>query len=156
MEKTEGVAWKNHLYCDANGDFSAKLNTWETELLETELAKSDVVGWLRNLPGRDWALCIPYELAGIMPFYPDFVIMRKSGEGLLVDILEPHDDQRTDTWAKAKGLAASADDHGAQFGRLIIARKKGAQWQRADVNNRATREKARRMGSSSDLESLFG
>ena len=157
VEKEEGEAWKNHLYCDDNGDFTAKLNSWEMELLEAESKKGDFVAWLRNLPRRDWALCIPYELAGTKPFYPDFVVVRKSAKGFLVDILEPHDDSRTDTWAKAKGLAVFADDHGMKFGRLIIARKKkNNQWQLADMNDKATREKARKMQSSSDLESLFG
>jgi type III restriction enzyme len=155
VEKKEGATWEKHLYSDDEGEFTAKLNGWETELLEAELKKFDFVAWLRNLPRRAWALCIPYDLAGMKPFYPDFVIVRKSGKGLLADILEPHDDSRTDTWAKAKGLAIFADEHGMDFGRLIIARKKNNQWQLADVNDKATREKARKMQSSSDLESLF-
>jgi type III restriction enzyme len=155
VEKKEGATWKKHLYSDDEGEFTAKLNGWETELLEAEFKKADFVAWLRNLPRRAWALCIPYDLAGMKPFYPDFVIVRKSGKGLLADILEPHDDSRTDTWAKAKGLAIFADEHGMDFGRLIIARKKNNQWQLADVNDKATREKARKMQSSSDLESLF-
>ena len=48
-----------------------------------------------------------------------------------------------------------ADEHGMDFGRLIIARKIGKQWQLADVNAKATREKARKMQSSADLESIF-
>ena len=57
--------------------------------------------------------------------------------------------------AKAKGLAAYADKHGMEFGRLIIARKKGKHWQIADLNEKETRSKARKMQSASDLESLF-
>ena len=41
------------------------------------------------------------------------------------------------------------------FGRLIIARKKSNVWQLADINDQSTREKARKMQSSADLESLF-
>jgi len=155
VEKKEGDVWKRHLYCNEVGEFSAKLNGWEKELLEGETKKGDFVAWLRNLPRREWALCIPYELAGMKPFYPDFVIVRKGGKGLVVDVLEPHDDSRTDTWAKAKGMAAYADKHGMDFGRLIIARKNDKLWQMADVNEKETRAKARRMQSASDLESLF-
>jgi type III restriction enzyme len=155
VEKTEGSEWAKHLYCDATGEFSAKLNGWESSLLEAELKKADVVGWLRNMPRRDWALCVPYELGGTRPFYPDFIIVRKSGSGFVVDVLEPHDDSRTDTWAKAKGLAVFADKHGLDYGRLIIARMKKDEWQFVDVNKKATREKARRMQSPNDLESLF-
>jgi len=155
VEKKEGEAWPKHLFCNEDGDFQARLNGWETELMKSELKKGEVVGWLRNLPRRDWALCIPYELAGVKPFYPDFVIVRRSGKDFIADVLEPHDDSRTDTWAKAKGLATFADEHGLEFGRLVIARKKDKAWQFADMNNKATREKARRMQSSADLESIF-
>ena len=156
VEKKEGDVWEKHLFCMAGGGFSAKLNGWEKELLEQEMKKENFVAWLRNLPRREWAFCIPYELAGKKPFYPDFVIVRKSGKGLVVDILEPHDDSRTDTWAKAKGLAEFADKHGMDFGRLVIARKKDKAWHMADVNEMKTRTRARKMQSSSDLESLFG
>lgn len=156
VEKKEGDAWEKHLYCTASGGFSAKLNGWERELLELQMKKEGFVAWLRNLPRREWALCIPYELAGKKPFYPDFIIVRRGGKGLVVDVLEPHDDSRTDTWAKAKGLAEFADKHGMDFGQLVIARKKEKAWQMADVNEMRTRAKARKMQSASDLESLFG
>lgn len=155
VEKKEGDVWEKHLYCTASGGFSAKLNGWEKELLEQEMKKEGFVAWLRNLPRREWALCIPYELAGKKPFYPDFIIVRKSGRGLIVNIIEPHDDSRTDTWAKAKGLAEFADKHGMDFGQLVIARKKDKTWQMADVNEMRTRANARKMQSGSDLESLF-
>ena len=74
----------------------------------------------------------------------------------MADVVEPHDDSRTDTWAKAKGLAEFADKHGMDFGRLTIARRKDKTWQIADVNEMRTRTRARRMQSASDLESLFG
>lgn len=81
--------------------------------------------------------------------------MRKTKKGFQVDIIEPHDTTRTDTWAKAKGLAVFAEDHGMEFGRLIIARKKGNAFQYADVNDPATRKIARTLQSQNDLESLF-
>ena len=59
VEKKEDDVWEKHLYCNERGGFSAKLNGWEKELLEGEMEKSEFVGWLRNLPRRDWALCIP-------------------------------------------------------------------------------------------------
>lgn len=155
VEKQHPTSWKKHLYCNEQGDFPTKLNGWEKELLEAEMVGPDFVGWLRNFPRREWAMCVPYELAGVKPFYPDFIIVRRSGKGFVADILEPHDDSRTDTWAKAKGLAAFADEYGMDFGRMVIARKKNNEWQTADMNDKATRAKARRMQSSSDLESIF-
>jgi type III restriction enzyme len=155
VERKYDQAWRGHLYSDAEKVFYTKLNGWEAELLTAEMRTEDFVAWLRNFPRREWALCIPYELAGQKPFYPDFVIVRKKGKGFVVDILEPHDDTRTDTWAKAKGLAAFADEHGVEFGRLLIARKRNNTWQFADMNDKNTRAKARKLQSSSDLESIF-
>jgi len=57
--------------------------------------------------------------------------------------------------AKAKGLAVFADEHGMEFGHLRIGRKKSKLIQVVDMNDPATREKARKMQSQSDLESLF-
>lgn len=155
VERKHDEARAKHLYCDGQKLFHTKLNGWEAELLTAEMARPDFVAWLRNFPRREWALCIPYELAGQKPFYPDFVVIRKKGNGFVVDILEPHDDSRVDTWAKAKGLAAFADEHGMEFGRLLIARKRGNAWQFADMNDKGTRAKARKLQSSSDLESVF-
>lgn len=155
VEKSGGEAWKHHLYCNAEGKFYAALNGWERSVLEPAMQEKGFVGWLRNLPRRDWAFCVPYELGGAKPFYPDFLIVRKKGKDYEVDIIEPHDDTRTDTWAKAKGLAEFADKHGMAFGRLIIGRIKGQRLQMADMNDQATREKARKMQSQNDLESLF-
>lgn len=155
VETAEGDSFRKHLYADENGDFITKLNGWERELLAGEMKRPDFLTWFRNQPRRDGALCIAYEFGGLRGFYPDFIIVRKAGSGFVADILEPHDDSRTDTWAKAKGLAVFADKHGMDFGRLIISRKKAETWQCADLNDQAVRDRARRMQSSADLESLF-
>jgi type III restriction enzyme len=155
VEKMEGEAWKHHLYCDAQGVFYAQLNTWENQFLREAMQEKDFVCWLRNFPRREWAFCVPYELGGMKPFYPDFIVVRKKGVHYQVDVLEPHDDSRSDTWAKAKGLAVFADEHGMEFGRLRIGRMRGQQTQFADMNDPSTRAKARKMQSQSDLESLF-
>jgi type III restriction enzyme len=155
VERVSGSRWDKHLFIDSQGGFHAQLNGWEKSILETEMNRKSFIGWLRNSPQREWAFCIPYELGGTRAFYPDFVIVRKSGPNFQVDLIEPHDDSRSDTWAKAKGLAVFADAHGISFGRLIVARKKNGQFQVADLNVKATRDRARKMQSQSDLESLF-
>jgi type III restriction enzyme len=68
-----------------------------------------------------------------------------------VDILEPHDDSRLDTWEKVKGLAKFADEHEVAFGRLMVGRKVGDALQVVDVADRQTREKARKMGAPAEL-----
>ncbi|HRD52563.1 MAG TPA: hypothetical protein PKY96_07940, partial [Flavobacteriales bacterium] len=115
-EKPGDTLWDDHLFVDEDGKFSATLNGWEAPFLEWARQQPGFVCWLRNLDRRQWAFCIPYELGTEKPFFPDFVIVRKKGNSYEVDLLEPHDDTRTDTWAKVKGLAKFADEHGMEFG----------------------------------------
>lgn len=124
VEKKQGEALDKHLFCDEEGKFFADLNTWEAGLLEGEMKKNDFVCWLRNADRRDYAFCVPYEMGGIRPFYPDFAVVRKSAKGFVVDILEPHNDSYVDALPKAIGLAKFAEEHHEEFGWLIFARKK--------------------------------
>lgn len=155
VEKPGKCVWRNHVFANAKGEFAADLNGWEKAFLAWTQEQTAFVCWLRNLPRRDWAFCVPYEKGGEKPFYPDFVIVRKQGKGFVVDILEPHDDSRVDTWAKVKGLAKFADTHDVAFGRLMVGRKVGDKLEVVDVADRKTREKARKMGAPADLEALF-
>ena len=155
VEKPGKHVWKNHLFATDKGEFAGDLNGWEKAFIKWTQEQSDFVCWLRNLPRRDWAFCVPYENGGEKPFYPDFVIVRKKGESYVVDILEPHDDTRLDTWAKVKGLAKFADEHELMFGRLMVGRKVGDALQVVDVAVHKIREKALRMGAPADLEGLF-
>jgi type III restriction enzyme len=101
-------------------------------------------------------LSIPYDLGGEKPFFPDLVIVRKKdGDGYEVDIIEPHDDSRTDTWAKVKGLAKFADEHHLEFGRLMVGRKKDGKPQIIDVSDAKVRENARKLAGPADLNALF-
>lgn len=145
----------NHLFADEKGKFSTKLNSWEREFLEWAMTQNGFVAWLRNVPRKDWALCIPYDLAGEQPFYPDFVIIRDSGGKLDVDILEPHDDSRKDTWAKVRGMARFAEKHHIHYGRMIVGRKSGGRLQIIDVSNASVRRRAIGMQSPNDLDALF-
>jgi len=155
VERKIGDCWQKHLYSDTNGNFYAELNSWEAETLKEAMNAKDFTAWLRNLDRREWAICIPYELEGLKSFYPDFIIVRKSNDGLIVDILEPHDSTRIDVLPKAIGLAKFAEEHGNKFGRLIISRKNGKNWQYLDMNDKLTREKTLKLSQHSSLESLF-
>lgn len=146
---------EKHLYQALDGTYSTKLNTWESEFLALEMAREDFLYWLRNIPRRDWAFCVPYDHQGEKPHFPDFILVRKKGDGFEVDLLEPHDDTRTDTWAKAKGLAKYADEHPHEFARILIGRKKDGKLQIIDVADATTREKVRKIGSPAELEALF-
>ncbi len=150
-------AYSRHLYVDAAGHYTAVLNTWEHPVIEAEIADKNVVGWLRNVPRKPWALSLPYEMGGVvMPMFPDFLVVRRDGAGLVVDILEPHSPSLTDSYAKAKGLAQFAAKHAMSFGRIEMIRVVGKEIKRLDFLDVSIRKKVLAVDSNAALDLIFG
>ncbi len=155
--KREKPNWARHLYVDDAGKFGAKLNTWESAVLEEELGKPDVVGWLRNMPRKPWALCVPYRMDGDdKPFYPDLIVFRSVKGRIIPDIFDPHDSGLPDAVDKAKGLADYAKKHGDQFGRIeLIVQSDKNKLRRLDLTQESVRESVARVTSKPHLDKLF-
>ncbi len=150
-------SYDDHLYVDTTERFVAKLNSWEHPVIEAEIARADVVGWLRNLPRKPWALSLPYEMGGeVLPMYPDFLVVRTEGTGLVVDILEPHSPALTDGYAKAKGLAQFAAKHSMDFGRIEVIRLVGKVIHRLDLMDATNRQRVLAVNSNAALDLIFG
>ena len=152
--------WERHLYVESSGQFRSELGTWEAGVLKEELAKPEVVGWLRNLDRKPWSLEIPYETGGdVRPMFPDLVVVRKSGSEFVIDILEPHDPSLSDNFEKAVGLAKFAEKHGGLFGRIQLIRKQssagGEHFARLEINQAATIKKLLLITSNPQLDDLF-
>ena len=152
--------WERHLYVEGNGQFRAELGSWEAAVLQEELAKPEVVGWLRNLDRKLWSLEIPYESGGdVRPMFPDLVIVRKVGSEFAIDILEPHNPSLSDNFEKAVGLAKFAEKHGALFGRIQLIRKHssagGEHFARLEINQTAMLKKLLLITSNPLLDALF-
>lgn len=149
--------YDEHMYVDTTGHFMAVLNTWEHPVIEAEIARNDVVGWLRNLPRKPWALSLPYEFGGEnRPMYPDFLVVRKVGDDHIVDILEPHSPALTDSYAKAKGLAQFAAKHAMYFGRIELSRLVGNDIKRLDLMDATNRKRVLAVDSNAALDLIFG
>jgi len=153
-------SWERHLYVETSGQFRAELGNWEAGVLKEELAKHEVVGWLRNLDRKPWSLEIPYETGGdIRPMFPDLVVVRKVGSELLIDILEPHDPSLSDNFEKAVGLAKFAEKHGALFGRIQLIRKHtsagGEHYARLEINQASMIKQLLLITSNPQLDKLF-
>ena len=150
-----------HIYVESTGVFRCELGGWESTLLDEELADSSVIGWLRNLPRKPWSLEIPYESGGeTKPMYPDFVVARKVGKGIAVDILEPHNPSLADNFEKAAALAKFAAAHGHRFGRIELVRQKtspagGKHFARLDFNKEANRIALQGVAGNAQLDNLF-
>lgn len=156
--KKEGTRWEHHLYADADGRFPAKLNTWETQVLEEEMRRDGFVGWLRNTDRKPWALRIPYEIGGEgwKSQYPDFLVFREENGRIVVDALEPHDITRPHSVEKADHLARFARDHGDDFGRieLIIVDEDGVA-KRLDLNDHVWRDRVLGVKTVPELQQLL-
>lgn len=155
---TDGFAsYGKHLYVDADGKYHADLNTWEQATIQAEISRDEVIGWLRNYDRRHWALVLPYEDgATVLPMYPDFLIVRQEGNGLVVDILEPHSSALADSWKKARGLARYAKRHYTVFGRIELIRKKGEQLQRLSLTDPVVQDKVLEwVTTNGHLDQLF-
>lgn len=138
------TTWSKHIYVPTDGgEFSATLNSWETDVISAELARDGVVGWYRNPVRKPWSLTVPYEYHGeTKPSYPDFLVFRQEGNGVVPDILEPHRQNEDDAWAKVKGLANYALKHGGQYGRICYIAKIKKDYLYFDVNDSDIRAKA--------------
>ncbi|MGB8646282.1 MAG: type III deoxyribonuclease, partial [Anaerolineae bacterium] len=149
--------WPKHLYVNANGKFGWHANTWETRILEAEIINPSVIAWLRNIPRKDWALCIPYRMGDQdKGLYPDLLIFRSGDNGITVDILDPHEENLADASYKARGLAAYAEKHGDQFGRIEILRVDNqGHIHRLDVNQPNIRARVLAIADNPDLDRLF-
>ncbi|HMR98104.1 MAG TPA: DEAD/DEAH box helicase family protein [Anaerolineales bacterium] len=156
--KKTGTRLEKHLYTDETGAFFENFDasSWEPETLAVELKKPEVIGWLRNLPRKDWSLCIPYDEGGaIKPMYPDFIVFRKVKGKIVVDILDPHTTAFSDAVFKAKGMAAYAELHGESFGRIEIINQIGGKLLRLDLNNEKIRKNVLGVNDVPQLNKLF-
>ena len=155
-EKKADRSWSRHLYVDEEALYSAKLNKWETRVVEEELGKKEVVGWLRNPPRKSWSLCVPYTLGGRQrPLYPDFLFVRSESGELVVDLLDPHRMDLEDAPAKAAGLARYADKHCHEFGRIELIIVDGDEVKRLDLTDELVRERVRGVNDHTHLRQLY-
>lgn len=153
--------WERHLYVESDGHFRSELGTWEAEVLQEELARPEVIGWLRNLDRKPWSLEIPYATGGdVRPMFPDLLVARQTANGIVIDILEPHNSSLSDNFEKAIGLAKFAERHGSLFGRIQLIRKLPSPtgkdyYARLDLNKQATIKQVLLITSNPQLDAVF-
>jgi type III restriction enzyme len=155
----KGNAWPKHLFVGADGSYNEELNTWEERALNTELARTEVVGWVRNLDRKPWSLCVPRrsseKWSGV---YPDFIVFRRVGDALIADVIDPHllDDQYAPQ--RAKAMAEFAKKHASDFGRIeliIYESPTDAEGKRLDLCDEDTRRKVADVTTHEHLKLLF-
>jgi type III restriction enzyme len=115
---TGAPTWAKHVYCPDNGDFPAVLNTWEAQVVQTELDRG-AIAWYRNPTGGERAIRVPYQDGEFdKALYPDFVFVHDGEDGPLASIIDPHNYALSDSGPKLRGLGAYAEKHGRAFQRI--------------------------------------
>lgn len=135
-------SFERHMLCDEHGMFPEDFNSWEGEVVKSELARAGAVAWYRN-PSRasQDSLGIIYEDGGEPRIVrPDFVFFVQQDDGTVVaDIVDPHGIQFGDAMPKLKGLAQYAERFGDQYRRIEAVAKIGDKFRVLDLKEAATR-----------------
>ncbi|WP_197919127.1 DNA methyltransferase [Thiosulfatihalobacter marinus] len=135
-------SFERHMLCDEHGMFPEDFNSWEGEVVKSELARAGAIAWYRN-PSRasQDSLGIIYEDGGEPKIVrPDFVFFVQQDDGTAVaDIVDPHGIQFGDAMPKLKGLAQYAERFGDQYRRIEAVAKIGDKFRVLDLKEAATR-----------------
>ncbi len=155
--RKESPTWDDHLYVDGKGKFGWKAKSWEEEALKIERKKPGFAGFYRNIPRKDYALCVPYGVEEDQAMYPDLMVFRRGKGGVVMDIIEPHGDHLADHLAKAKGMANYARKHGTDFGRIEMMRFVGTSRrpERLNMQDEKTRIKVLNASSAEQLMEIY-
>lgn len=135
-------SFERHMLCDEHGMFPEDFNSWEGEVVKSELARAGAVAWYRN-PSRasQDSLGIIYEDGGEPRIVrPDFVFFVQQDDGTVAaDIVDPHGVQFGDAMPKLNGLAQYAERFGDQYRRIEAVAKIGDKFRVLDLKEAATR-----------------
>ena len=135
-------SFERHMLCDEHGMFPEDFNSWEGEVVKSELARAGAIAWYRN-PSRasQDSLGIIYEDGGEPKIVrPDFVFFVQQDDGTIAaDIVDPHGIQFGDAMPKLKGLAQYAERFGDQYRRIEAVAKIGDKFRVLDLKEAATR-----------------
>lgn len=153
--RKETPRWDAHLFVDGDGKFGWDANNWEDSVVREEMKTKGFAGWLRNIPRKRWALCVPYGQGQPKPMYPDVLVFRREGNRIRIDILDPHDDSRSDAAEKAVGLANFARKHGGAFGRIELIRLVDGRIQRLRLHQEMIRDRVLRVTDLKFLSELY-
>lgn len=134
-------------------------SSWEKAVLDRELADPDktLVGWYRNPSSGQHALAIPYVFGSKHNLmHPDFLFWHKDGDDLVLDIVDPHRHDGTDTAPKWAALAKYANDHADRVRRVFAVIQDAAGVMRAlDLTAEGIGEKVAAAGNKDLIEALF-
>lgn len=153
-----------HLFCLPNGHknfgrFPVKhRSSWEREVLESELDFGTLVGWYRNPSNGKNALSVSYQHGdeeGLL--HPDFLFFHEiDGDGLVLDVVDPHMHSSADTGPKWAGLARWAATKPQGVRRVVAVIKVGEVLRSLDLRREGLTEQLEKAATKPEIEALFG
>lgn len=144
-----------HLLSDDEGMFPiGKLNPDEIAVLDTEIARGDMLGWYRNPTGGRDSLSIAYQDAhgDWRTLRPDFVFFIETDTGVRANIVDPHGAWLPDSLPKLRGMARFATAYGDRFHRIESISRIDGQLRVLDFTRPEVREAAL---SALDADSVY-
>lgn len=141
-----------HLMSDEQGWFPlTSLNQWERQVVRTEVARLDCVGWYRNpsVTAAD-SLGVTYRdaVGNWRALHPDFIIFNLFNGVVRPSIIDPHGHHLDDALVKLVGLADYADGYGTEFLRIEALADVGGEMRILDLQDAAVREAVKKSGKS--------
>jgi type III restriction enzyme len=128
-QKTPLPTRKGHFLSNDNGEYPVgKLGTWELQVLDTEMSRTNAVAWYRNpsSASKD-AIQVPWhDGQRWKSMQPDFVFFATRKNGTLgASIVDPHGHHLADALGKLHGLAEFAERYASRFLRIEAVSKNG-------------------------------
>jgi type III restriction enzyme len=131
-----------HLLSDTEGMFPVgKLGPEELQVVDTEIARGDLLGWYRNPTGGRDSLSIAYQdkHGDWRTLRPDFVFFVNTAAGVKANIVDPHGSWLPDALPKLRGLARFAEAYGDSFHRVEAISKVDGRLRVLDLTKPAIR-----------------
>lgn len=164
-DKTEAIAvYPNHLYVIPAGKRNAgqfpvdtSRSSWERKVLEAELDAKTLVGWYRNPGSGRNALGIAYEFGDEFSLmHPDFLFWHDDGDAeYVMDIVDPHQHNQSDTGPKWSALAKYAQEHSDRVRRCLAVIEVAGKLQALDLTAEGIGERLSTATNQSLIEALF-
>lgn len=164
-EKTDPITvYPHHLYVIPDGKKNAgkfpvdtSRSSWERRVLEAELEANSLVGWYRNPSSGRNALAVAYEFGGqYLLMHPDFLFWHDDGDGRYVmDIVDPHRHDKSDSGPKWAALARYAQDHSDRVRRCLAVIEIGGKLRALDLTAEGIAERLDGSTNQALIEALF-
>lgn len=163
-KRTEPIpAYPHHLYAIPEGRRNAgqfpvdtSRSSWEQKVLNAELDAPTLVGWYRNPSSGRHALAVAYEFGDEhLLMHPDFLFWHDDGDGIVMDIVDPHQHNQADTGPKWGALAKYAQAHPNQVRRCLAVIEAGGRLRALDLTLEDVTDKIEAATNRALVEALF-